>query len=627
MRKTLIVLLGLNSFSPGVIGQDSLKTTTLTEVVVTGTKFDVPMEKSGKTIFKLSKEDLEKNSGKSLADLLNEIPGIQTDGNFGTLGTNVSYYVRGGRNRNTLILIDGVPLNDPSAINAEYDLRYIPVSQIESVEVLKGGLSTLYGTNAAAGVINITLKKSADKKISAEANLEAGSFNTYSETIQLSGTSKPFRYFLSGGNISSEGFSAAQDNDPARTFDKDGFERQNILGKFGFDISERFKIDVQSAYEKFSADFDAFEFADAKNTQKNNQLRLGLTPQWMYEKGNVQAKLFVNWNEREYFGDFPSELKGTNFQGEMIHRHNFSNVVSLLSGLNYQRMSFDAKDSFGGAIEKDDANMYMIDPYSSVFVDFASGFNLHAGIRLNTHSVYGSKFVYNVNPGFLLNKDGAWNYKIFSSVSTSYITPTLYQLYSPYGNLDLAPEEAVNYEVGFGVIHERFHVTSSFFQRDETSPIDFSAYVDDTGNFAFRYENTVAERTVTGFELALDHKISEKLSVAGNISYTKADKPATFYKIPKTKFGVTINGNPARHLSVSLKYNFTGDRTSFDFAEFEEVSLDQYQLVDLFVSYGFINDTLTLYGAVNNLFDEEFVALYGYTTRGRNFNAGIRYRF
>lgn len=119
--------------------QDSLSTTYLKEVVTTGTRFDVPVEKSGKTIYKLTAEELERNAGKSLADLLNEVPGVQMDGNFGSPGTNVSYFVRGARNRQTLILIDGVPLNDPSSVNAEYDLRYLPVSQIESVEVLKGG--------------------------------------------------------------------------------------------------------------------------------------------------------------------------------------------------------------------------------------------------------------------------------------------------------------------------------------------------------------------------------------------------------------------------------------------------------------------------------------------------------
>src|SRR5690606_30927457 len=155
MRARIITIISVFLAVTVTRAQDSLTTILLKELVTTGTRFDVPVEKSGKTIYKLTTEDLQRNAGKSVADILNEVPGVQTDGNFGTRGTNIDYSVRGGRNKHTLVLIDGVPLNDPSGINAGYDLRYLPVSQIESIEVLKGGLSTLYGTGAAAGVINI----------------------------------------------------------------------------------------------------------------------------------------------------------------------------------------------------------------------------------------------------------------------------------------------------------------------------------------------------------------------------------------------------------------------------------------------------------------------------------------
>jgi vitamin B12 transporter len=624
-KKFLIALYGLISLCHAVSGQDSLQTTTLQEIVVTGTKFELPVEKSGKTIFKLSKEDLEKNSGKSLADLLNEVPGLQMDGNFSVPGTNVSYYVRGGRNRNTLVLIDGVPLNDPSAIAAEYDLRYIPVSQIESIEVLKGGLSTLYGTNAAAGVINITLKKSTDK-VGAEASAEAGSFKTFSQNLQVSGTQESFSFLLNGARTTSEGFSSAQDNDPAVEFDKDGFKRQNVLLRLGYQFTPKLRVDVQGAYEEYKADFDAFEFADAKNRQNNEQVRVGVHPQFKYTKGMVEAKLFLNKNEKIYRGDYPSDYKGSNMQGEIINRHNFSETISLLSGVNFQQMSFGGKDLFT-EIRRNETKMHMIDPYMAVFMDHESGFNLHVGARLNTHSVYDPKFVYNINPAFVLNHDGAWSHKVYASLSTSYITPTLYQLYSSYGNLDLVPEEAVNYEAGFGVTHTVVSFTSAFFYREETSPIDFVGYIDGNGNFVFQYQNTVTERTVKGIEFTIDYKPLKWLRMSGNYSYSESDKPTTFYKIPNTKFGVTAEVNPLEELTVLLKYNFTGDRTSFDFFLNEEVELKRYQLFDLFASYSFVDDKVTLYGAVNNLFDEEFVALYGYTTRGRNYNAGVRFKF
>ena len=116
-------------------------------------RFETHIEKSGKVIYKVTYDEIEKTAGRTVADILNTLPGVNIDGVYGTPGTNLSYNIRGGRNRHTLILIDGLPVNDPSSIANDYDLRLINTREIEYIEVLKGGSSTLYGTNAAAGAV------------------------------------------------------------------------------------------------------------------------------------------------------------------------------------------------------------------------------------------------------------------------------------------------------------------------------------------------------------------------------------------------------------------------------------------------------------------------------------------
>lgn len=622
MRKKMLAILALTSSVAAA--QDTLKTTNLQEVVVTGTKFDLPVEKSGKTIFKLTSEDIEQNAGKMLGDLLNEVPGLQIDGNFGTPGSNVSYYLRGARNKQTLVLIDGVPLNDPSGINAEYDLRYIPTSQIESIEVLKGGLSTLYGTNASAGVINITLK-SPTADLSGMVDVNAGSYNTYSQNAQVSGTTGKLSYLVSGSNVASEGFSAAYAADPVTAYDKDGFSRQNGLLKLGWNTSDKFKIGFQTAYEQFDADYDDYEFVDADNSQKYQQMRIGITPEYNYSNGSVEGKIFFNRNERHFYSNFPGDYEGKNFQGELINRHRFNKVFQSLMGLNVQRLSFDQSE----AINSDSSNFQMIDPYASVFVDLPVGLNIHAGARINTHSVYGSRFVYNLNPSFTFNREGAWNYKIFASLATSYVTPSLYQLYSEYGNKELDPEESFNTEAGISVYHAAFTLNVSWFNRDENNPIDFVTLFDNEGNYiGGQYRNVARERNVKGWELDVQYNVNEWINISGNVSLLDTDMPQSFYRIPKEKFGLNLSIQPITRASFSLKYNFTGERTYFNFISFSEQTLDSYQLIDLFVSYQLLKKAnLTLYGAINNIFDEEFIGVVGYTTRGRNWNAGIRYSF
>jgi vitamin B12 transporter len=127
----------------------------LEEVVVSDSKFTLAKEKSGKVITKITTEELKNRPGQSIAAILNTVAGVEINGNQSAAGKNLGYYIRGGKNSQVLILIDGIPVNDASGISMEYDLRLLPAEQVESIEIMKGAASTLYGTGAATGVINI----------------------------------------------------------------------------------------------------------------------------------------------------------------------------------------------------------------------------------------------------------------------------------------------------------------------------------------------------------------------------------------------------------------------------------------------------------------------------------------
>ena len=120
----------------------------LEEVVISDSKFALAKEKSGKVITKITANDLKKKSGQSIATILNSVAGMEINGNQSVAGKNLGYYIRGGKNSQVLILIDGIPVNDASGISFEYDLRLLPADQVESIEIMKGAASTLYGTGA-----------------------------------------------------------------------------------------------------------------------------------------------------------------------------------------------------------------------------------------------------------------------------------------------------------------------------------------------------------------------------------------------------------------------------------------------------------------------------------------------
>lgn len=628
MNKRLILTGCLAFYSALAFAQttpDTLKQVDLKEVVVTGTRFALPIEKSGKTIYKLTADDLKRNAGKTVTDILNEVPGIQMEGNFGSPGTNISTYVRGGRNKNTLILIDGVPLNDPSAINATFDLRFLPVNQIESIEVLKGGLSTLYGTGASSAVINITLKEESENKIGGNFDMNYGSYNTSSISGNINGNSDQFSYLLSGNYSSSDGFSSASDENSVTSFDDDGFDQKNLLVKLGYDFNEQFSLDGNFSIDDFETEYDGGSFLDADNEQTGNMFRFGLSPNYNYSTGIIQLKTTYLANKREFKSAFPIAYEGKNLQMDLSQKHFFRNDITGLWGANYQSFAYEQE----GATAFDDSQFNLFDPYASIFYETASGFNLHIGARINIHSEYDAHLVYNINPSYLFTISDDLKVKVLASAATTYITPTGFQLFSAFGNRALNPEESFNIEIGNSYYYQEIIVLNiTYFDRVEDEAIDFVSQFDVNNNYiGGAYQNIEGERNVNGFETDLSIIISPNLSLATNYSMLNFDDKSSFYRIPANKFGISALFSPTENTNLTIKYNYTGERTIFDFGSFSEIELDDYALLDLNASHEFLNNGMRIFGSLNNALDKDFVSVYGFTTRGRNFNVGISYNF
>jgi len=141
MKKQLLIVsvLACNFVITNLFSQEKKeKIESLEEVVVTATKFETNKKNIGKIVYKITQETIENSRGKSIVDLLNDVPGVEINGNFSTRGQNLGYYIRGGRNRQVAILLDGVNVNDPSSFNGNFDLRQLDINQIERIEVLKG---------------------------------------------------------------------------------------------------------------------------------------------------------------------------------------------------------------------------------------------------------------------------------------------------------------------------------------------------------------------------------------------------------------------------------------------------------------------------------------------------------
>jgi vitamin B12 transporter len=647
MKKQLLIVgvLAYSFVSTNLFSQKKqvkkAKVETLDEVVVTATKFSLKKENTGKVINKITQKQLQQNAGKSIIEILNTVAGIDVRGVNANASEPRSINIRGGRSRQVLVLIDGVPVTDQSAINQEFDLRLLSINQIESIEILKGASSTLYGSGAATGVINIILKKASKDKITGSFETSLGTNNTAkvsgsglsdkNQNVALSGTLGNFNFLSSFSITGVDGMSSAKGagfND-----ENDIFYSKNALVKLGYKVNSQFSLETFLNYDIFDYDFDGGAFSDNDvNKGNQEQFRFGIKPSFKYNKGQLYVLASVNEVKRNInqFNVFSNTLDNYQFTGRSIHvdlvnKYEFSKKIQLITGINYQEHSNQTETPFA-TIDKNIANFNTVDPYASVVYISDFGLSANLGGRLNMHNVYGNHLVYDGNLAYALLNNEDVSVKLLSSYSSAFIAPSLYQLYDGYaGNIDLKPESNTTFEAGFDVSYQDWvQFDAVYFNRKEEDAIIYD-------NSTFKYANGSSD--ANGFEV--NTKITPLSFLTFNASYTYINKDnfEDFNDyIPENKFVASIDYTGLENAFFNLTFRNVGERTIFDrYGSFgtagNDIVLESYKVLDFMTNYKVLGDTVTFFGAVTNFLNEDYDDIYGYSTRGRNFKVGVRFQF
>ncbi len=607
----------------------------LDEIVVTGSRFEIKKEDSGKVITKINQEELQRMPGKSVAEIINASVGVEINGTKSNAGQNLSYFVRGGRNRQVVILVDGIALTDASQIANDYDLRLLHADQVASIEILKGASSTLYGSGAATAVINIKLKESSKDIFKANFRSVLGSNQTsddngyslesFQNSVSFNGSLDKLSYLMSFGNTYSDGFSAI-----AEGTEKDAYNAINTNLKIGYRFSDKFNLTLYGGHDKFKAEFDdSFSFTDADNLLTSEQQRVGLSSKFEYNNGSLTVNATYNDIERDTESSFPSLFTSNSYAFDIFNKHNFNNKLYTVLGVNYKNSEMESysvpfgETELSKSIDGETASFEIIDPYLNLVYVSDFGLSINSGLRLNNHSEYGSHLVYSINPSY--KKDTSFGYlKGLASYSTAYITPSLFQLFEPtYGNPELEPEENETLEFGveFG-LNKRATISAVYFNRKETNFIDFV----DLGGFVFQYNNINEIFTASGLELVVDYKVSQKLRAQLNGTYTKVEEDLDL-RIPEIKVNAKLDYSFNESTFASLSYQFNDERNDafYNSSTFmtEDVVLDSYGLLDLYVSHAILHNKMTIFANFTNILNAEFQELYGFATKGRNFNVGF----
>jgi vitamin B12 transporter len=591
---------------------------------------------------------LEKSTGKSISELLNTVAGTTILGANNTLGTNQTASIRGSSAGNVLILIDGIPVNDPSVITNYFDLNLISIDQVERIEILKGGQSTLYGSDAVMGVINIIMRQPAQKKAAIAGSLSGGSYGTFKESLGISGRVKAIGYSLNYTHLSSKGFSSAHDGLGSGNFDKDAYDQHAVNGRSNFQLSKRLQLTIAGMFSSYKADLDATGYTDEKDfTVKNTNVQLTTGLVWKHGMGNLRFNYNFNYVGRDYVDD--SGYKATPFfdysESKYIGRTHFAEVynnwkweeVELLAGVDYRLNNTYQYALYIPSFSPDPsvlkAKMSQVSPYASVIFNNDEGLVAELGGRLNHHSEYGTNFSFTFNPSYSVNEKA----KIFANLYSAFKAPTLYQLFDPFaGNTSLEPEKTMVGELGMELYkNKEGWVRVTGFYRNTKNSIQYILI--DPVFFTSQYRNVSSQQNY-GVEVEASYKISA-WNFTGNYTYTDGrtksaydgtgapmGKDTTYYnlyRIPKNAFNIGIGWAATKKLFLSTHLRAIGKREEFIYGGSPE-QLESYMTIDLYGEYSF-NKKVKAFVDLKNIGNETYFDIPGYNSRKFNFMAGVHF--
>jgi vitamin B12 transporter len=644
MKKTFFVVAAV-ILSSQLIAQDST-IKVLDEAVVTATRFEQKQSATGKVVTVITKEQIEKSSGKTVAQVLNEQAGLTIAGAYNTLGSVPTTFMRGASTGRTLILLDGIPVNDPSMINSEFDLNMFSINDVERIEVCKGAQSTLYGSDAIAGVINIiTVKKDISKPFNIKATAAFGNKNTMRDNMQIYGKVKKLTYTTRFAKLRTDGFSSAYDNSGKNSFERDGYDGSSINGALQYQLLSSLSVRTFIQHSRYKADIDGGIFTDDKDyTIRNTNLSTGAGLNFKKGIVNVTGNYQYGELQRNYRNDSMhvsgfSKFESNRYNGRTQFAELYGNVkaatwLTILAGFDYRWSNMNQQylsiSSFGPyASSFPDTSLHQTSFYGSLFFTTPDQkLNVEAGVRSNNHSKYGSNATYSFNPSFSFTK----NFRMFGSIATGFKSPSIYQLLDAFsGNPDLKAEESTNYEIGVQQRHERISSRIVYFQREIRNGIDYN-YV------SFQYFNFVDQK-VKGLEVEVTAKPFQKLDITANytlldakeITQSRKSVNDTSYKYllrrPKHSFNVTVACQFTPELYVSVSGKSVGKRYDVGGYQADDILMKGFFLLGAYAEYKLKGDHIKLFADAQNITDKKFFDIRGYTAIPLLISGGVTFNW
>jgi len=610
------------------------KTAALAEddIVVTASGFRQPAEETGQAITVIGAEELRAKQITVVRDILRDVPSVSAARNGGVGGTT-GVFIRGASSSQTLVLIDGVRINDPSTPNGLFDFGTLLTGNIDRIEVLRGPNSVIWGSQAIGGVINIR-NAAPTESFSGNALAEYGSFDTARAQANIAGTSGILSGSIGGGYYRTDGISAFVDGD-----ERDGFENYSANGKLEIAFTDNVSLDLRGFYNNGTVEYDVNVFDQNFNSAPDpNSLPETRTEQFIgyvgvnltSADGRFRNRIAYTRTEVDRKGSEPggvtfadNRLIGKIDRAEYHGAFDIAgNLATLVFGAEYEKTSASTFFPAGFSPDPTQADSEVASGFGQLILRPATGLTLTGGVRYDDYSLYGGETTFGGNAAYTPN-DG--DTVLRATYAEGFRAPTLTEsIPAFFGNPAVRPETARSFDAGIehSFLDGRANVRATYFNRKSSDQITF--------NFATFLSENIERVKAEGFEFELALRPTDTLTIAGFYALVDAEN-----RSPGAQFGNRLARRPVDTASLSVDWetplnlrigstiNLVGD--SFDDAN-NARPLDGFVLANFRAAMP-IGDRFEVYGRIENLFDSNYATAAGFNSLGRAGYAGIRARF
>ena len=629
-------------------------------IVISPGKTPQSYDKVGSSVSVIDSNEIENSSNFFIADIIGNNTTSTNMFQMGGQGTNTGIQLRGLEKRYSTVYIDGVKMSDPASSDNSFYMENIMKNSIERVEILKGTQSSLYGSNAIGGTINIITKKGNEGNNS-NFEVETGSNNTRNVYYSVDGANDKMNYYLGLNRFITGGISAMNHND-----ENDKYRNEGLTGTIGYKFNENFKIENSLRYTNSDLKYDepSTSITDLNNRTENIEGTYSL--KLTHDKNKFKNTLSYN---KTYV-----ERAVTSFSNTYTNYFGFRDSINLLGEYNF---NLDNKLVYGAEAEFDEAR------YPSDYAPAAWGYtkrlmdkradeyifsqyfdyqfrpleNLYStfGLRSDDHSIVGRKTSGRTTLAYKLDKKS----KIRSSFGAGIRFPSLYDYHFADGNTassggglesgdgytglaleDLKAERGISYDFGYDTYIDDLDIglNLTYFNVKQKNPLNSDARNN------WKMQNTDGVNTSEGIELTANWQPKDK-KIGVNLDYTFTDsfdsnncdvstttcsiqgsKLATAkVRVPRHAMSTTISHNVIANLQNSLSIKFVDETRDLGNTNnnFKDVVLEDYLTFNFSSTYR-IYDSYKLFFNAVNIFDDKYEQAYQYSTMGRAFNFGIR---